>query len=139
VTSAEYDAVRRDIKALRADLLAESEEQARKLLAAHVRTLRMLAEHEDLQAMREDEAKAFRVDMRAWMARNENRTLEILQGVPHPARVSDSEVPPGRFAAMAYRMRRRLDGPVTLRALVYGLAVAGLAASATSCALYFAQ
>jgi hypothetical protein len=117
----------RDIRALRNDLVEVAEEASRQNLAAHLRTLAILTEQASEQA-------AFRAEMRGWMARSENRTLAILQGVPHPP--ARPEVAGSTLAAWAYRARRRLDGPVTLRALVYGLAVAGLAASATSCALH---
>lgn len=139
MTEHDPPATMRDVRALRNDLVELGEENARKLLAAHVRTLRVLAEHADAAEAREEEARAFRVEIRAWMARAENRTLEILQGVPHPSRAPAPSVPVGRLASLAYRARRRLDGPVTLRAVVYGFALAGLAASATSCALYFVR
>lgn len=139
MTEIDPPATMRDVRALRNDLVELGEENARKLLAAHVRTLRVLAEHADAAEAREEEARAFRVEIRAWMARAENRTLEILQGVPHPSRAPAPSVPVGRLASLAYRARRRLDGPVTLRAVVYGFALAGLAASATSCALYFVR
>lgn len=139
MTELDPPATMRDVRALRNDLVELGEENARKLLAAHLRTLRVLAEHADAAEAREDEAKAFRAEIRAWMARAENRTLEILQGVPHPSRAPAPSVPVGRLASLAYRARRRLDGPVTLRAVVYGFALAGLAASATSCALYFVR
>lgn len=139
MTEHDPPATMRDVRALRNDLVELGEENARKLLAAHLRTLRVLAEHADAAEAREQEAQAFRVEIRAWMARAENRTLEILQGVPHPSRAPAPSVPVGRLAALAYRARRRLDGPVTLRAVVYGFALAGLAASATSCALYFVR
>lgn len=139
MTELDPPATMRDVRALRNDLVELGEENARKLLAAHVRTLRVLAEHADAAEAREEEARAFRVEIRAWMARAENRTLEILQGVPHPSRAPAPSVPVGRLASLAYRARRRLDGPVTLRAVVYGFALAGLAASATSCALYFVR
>jgi hypothetical protein len=139
MTEHDPPATMRDVRALRNDLVELGEENARKLLAAHLRTLHVLAEHADAAEAREQEAQAFRVEIRAWMARAENRTLEILQGVPHPGRASAPSVPVGRLAALAYRARRRLDGPVTLRAVVYGFALAGLAASATSCALYFVR
>lgn len=139
MTEHDPPATMRDVRALRNDLVELGEENARKLLAAHVRTLRVLAEHADAAEAREEEARAFRVEIRAWMARAENRTLEILQGVPHPSRAPAPSVPVGRLASLAYRARRRLDGPVTLRAVVYGFALAGLAASATSGALYFVR
>lgn len=139
MTEHDPPATMRDVRALRNDLVELGEENARKLLAAHLRTLRVLAEHADAAEAREEEARAFRVEIRAWMARAENRTLEILQGVPHPSRAPAPSVPVGRLASLAYRARRRLDGPVTLRAVVYGFALAGLAASATSCALYFVR
>ena len=123
----------RDIRSLRNDLVEVSEEASRQTLAAHTRTLALLADQEQNAALfraevrsrndREDD-RARLVDARmATMLRHLEKLVEI------PATERETLSPP----SWTSRARTRLDSPASTRA-VMALAFAGLLASLASCA-----
>ena len=123
----------RDIRALRNDLVEVSEEASRQTLAAHTRTLALLADQEQNAAL-------FRAEVRSRNDREDERSrlldarmvtilrhLEKLVEIPATERETLS--PP----SWTSRARARLDSPASTRA-VMALAFAGLLASLASCA-----
>ena len=123
----------RDIRALRNDLVEVSEEASRQPLAAHTRTLALLADQEQNAAL-------FRAEVRSRNDREDERSrlldarmvtilrhLEKLVEIPATERETLS--PP----SWTSRARTRLDSPASTRA-VMALAFAGLLASLASCA-----
>jgi hypothetical protein len=144
----------RDIHALQVRLFEQGEESARQTLAAHRRTL-------DVIAANEASAKVHRADLQGELAEIRTALKGLLENqrvmldrlgalvvVPADKDVARASVPAevpaaAGWLARAARVRamvaRRLDGPVTMRAVVYGFAIAGVGASLTSCLAYLAR
>lgn len=89
----------RDIRALRDDLVNVAEEASRQTLAAHTRTLALLAEHAELAEEREQDASLFRAEVRSRHEREDER-----------ARLVDA-----RMATMLRHLERLVDVPATER------------------------
>ena len=112
----------RDIRALRNDLVEVSEEASRQTLAAHTRTLAVIAANEaSAKEHRADllgELAEIRTQQKAMLAH-----LERLVDVPATDRVT---APPSTWQERAGAWLAR---PASTRALLYGLAVAGIGAT----------
>jgi hypothetical protein len=138
----------RDIHALQLRLMAQSEENARKILTAHLRVLEVIGENEARAVEHRREIKGELAELRAQqktMLGYLERLVVALpdKDIPRASVPAEVPAPAAGWLARAARARavvaRRLDGPVTMRAVVYGFAIAGVGASLTSCALYFVR
>ena len=138
-TTTSPPATMRDIRALRSDLVEVAEEAARATLAAHTRTLALLAEHAELAEEREQDASLFRAEVRSRHEREDERArlvdarmatmlrhLERLVDVPATERETLS--PPTWQGRMATWLAR----PASTRA-VLALAAAGVLATLSGC------
>ena len=85
----------RDIRALRDDLVNVAEEASRQTLAAHTRTLAVIAEHAQVAEEREQDASLFRAEVRSRHEREDER-----------ARLVDA-----RMATMLRHLERLVDVP----------------------------
>ena len=98
-TATSPPATMRDIQALRSDLVEVAEEASRQTLAAHTRTLALLAEHAELAEEREQDASLFRAEVRSRHEREDER-----------ARLVDA-----RMSTMLRHLERLVDVPATER------------------------
>ena len=147
----------RDIHALQVSLFEQGEESARQTLEAHRRTLDVIAENEASAREHREGLQGELAEIRTALAdlpeilANQRIMLSRLGAlvvVPADKDVARASVPveapvAAGWLARAARARavvaRRLDGPVTMRAIVYGFAIAGIGASLTSCLAYLAR
>lgn len=155
----------RDIRVLQVGLMKQSEEASRQTLAAHRRTLDVIAENEASAKQHREDLQGELAEIRTALEQlpeilaNQRVILARLGAlvvVPADKDVARASVPAevpaevpapagwlAREFARAARARavvvRRLDGPVTMRAVVYGFAIAGVGASLTSCLAYLAR
>lgn len=141
-------ATMRDVRALRNDLVELGEENARKILAAHLRVLEVIAANEARAAgHRQDlqgELGELRRQQRLMLDHLERLVVALPdKDIPRASVPVEAPAPAAGWLARAARARavvaRRLDGPVTMRAIVYGFAIAGIGASLTSCLAYLAR
>lgn len=129
----------RDIRALRDDLVNVAEEASRQTLAAHTRTLALLAEHAQVAEEREQDASLFRAEVRSRHEREDERArlvdarmatmlrhLERLVDVPGAER--ETLTPPTWREGLATWLAR----PASTRA-VLALAAAGVLATLSGC------